>query len=126
MKARQTIAAVLVLLGGLAALAAPVEVAPAQGTPTIERGRAVYAYWCATCHAPGPGQPGTASLAIRYGGSRPAVLEEREDLTPEAIKLFVRRGVLSMPPFRKTEITDAELDDLAAYLSSRTSTRQAR
>lgn len=123
MKARQNVFALSAptLLGALAALALLVEVAPAQGTrePERERGRAVYDYWCATCHAAGPGHPGTASLAIKYDGSRPAVLEDREDLTPEVIRLFVRRGVLSMPPFRKTEITDAELDDLTVYLSRR-------
>jgi hypothetical protein len=38
------------------------------------------------------------------------------DLTSAALKLFVRPGVFSMPPFRPTEITDAEIDDIAAYL----------
>jgi hypothetical protein len=29
---------------------------------------------------------------------------------------MVRGGILMMAPFRKTEVTDAELDDIAAYL----------
>ena len=41
----------------------------------------------------------------------------RTDLTPQSIKFFVRKGVSVMAPFRKTEITDADLDALAAYLS---------
>jgi mono/diheme cytochrome c family protein len=82
-----------------------------------QRGAAVFDHWCAPCHAPGPGHPGTQSLEIKYSGSLPAVLEEREDLTPPVVKTFVRQGILSMAPFRKTEITDAELEDLAAYLS---------
>ena len=80
-------------------------------------GQAVYEKWCSPCHAPGPGHPGTQSLQLKYSDSLPAVLEDRTDLTPEVVKTFVRQGVLMMAPFRKTEITDAELDDLAAYLA---------
>jgi mono/diheme cytochrome c family protein len=36
---------------------------------------------------------------------------------PELTRAFVRNGVSVMPPFRKTEITDAELAALAAYLA---------
>jgi mono/diheme cytochrome c family protein len=89
----------------------------AQGSPDHARGRAVFAHWCAPCHAPGPGHPGTQSLQLKYNGELPAVLEEREDLTPDAVELFVRQGVMSMAGFRKTEITDADLDALAAYVS---------
>lgn len=82
-----------------------------------QRGMAVYDHWCAPCHAPGPGHPGTQSLEIKYRGELPSVLTEREDLTPATVKTFVRQGILLMAPFRKTEITDSELDDLAAYLA---------
>jgi len=81
-------------------------------------GEAVYQHWCAPCHAPGAGHPGTQSLQVKYGGKTPAVLLERTDLSPQAVATFVRTGVLSMPPFRKTEVTDAELAALAAYVSS--------
>jgi (+)-pinoresinol hydroxylase len=90
--------------------------AAAQGGAEA-RGMAVYDHWCAPCHAPGPGHPGTQSLEIKYRGELPAVLTEREDLTPETVKTFVRNGILLMAPFRKTEITDSELDDLASYLA---------
>jgi hypothetical protein len=30
--------------------------------------------------------------------------------------VFVRQGVSFMPTFRKTELTDAELDDVVAFL----------
>jgi len=33
------------------------------------------------------------------------------------VKYFVRHGISVMPQFRKTEISDAELDALAAFLS---------
>jgi mono/diheme cytochrome c family protein len=81
----------------------------------IDRGHDVYAKWCWPCHGAGIGKPGTESLAAR--GQKPAVLEERTDLAPAVIKQFVRHGVLFMPVFRKTEISDAELDAIAAYLT---------
>lgn len=116
---RRAFASPAALLGGLAALAVLPPVASAQdGAPDVKGGEAVYEHWCAPCHAPGPGHPGTQSLEIKYEGDLPAVLLEREDLTADAIKAFVREGVLSMPPFRKTEITDAELEELAAYMTN--------
>jgi mono/diheme cytochrome c family protein len=93
-----------------------IEVAEAQ-TAAADRGKVVYEHWCTPCHAPGPGHPGTQSLEIKYRGELPAVLEDREDLTPEFIRTMVRDGILMMAPFRKTEVTDAELDDIAAYLA---------
>jgi len=81
----------------------------------IERGHKVYDKWCFPCHGTGSGKPGTDSLAAR--GQKPAVLEERTDLTAPMIKTFVRHGVLFMPMFRKTEISDADLDAIAAYLT---------
>jgi (+)-pinoresinol hydroxylase len=81
----------------------------------IDRGHKVYDKWCFPCHGTGVGKPGTDSLAAR--GQKPAVLEERTDLTAPAIKQFVRHGVLFMPMFRKTEVSDAELDAICAYLT---------
>jgi mono/diheme cytochrome c family protein len=81
-------------------------------------GKAVYEHWCAPCHAPGPGHPGTQSLQFKYQGKLPPVLLERTDLTPQAVSVFVRQGVLLMAPFRKTEITDAQLAALAAYVTA--------
>lgn len=80
-------------------------------------GKKVFERWCAACHGDGPRYPGTASLAVKYGKDLPAALEKRTDLTPETVAMFVRHGVSVMPPFRKTEITDADLAALGAYLS---------
>jgi len=97
---------------------------PPDRTAEIDRGRRVYEYWCATCHGAGLGLPGfgalpgTQQLALKYRGTDiPAVLDERTDLVPELVKVVVRQGVSFMPQFRKTEIDDAELDALAAYLT---------
>jgi mono/diheme cytochrome c family protein len=89
----------------------------AEPAPAKPSGEAVYTHWCAPCHAPGPGHPGTESLQLKYGGRTPAVLVERTDLTPQVVSTFVRQGVLLMAPFRKTEVTDAELAALAAYVA---------
>ena len=97
--------------GVLTTLASAQEAAP--------DGEAVYEHWCAPCHAAGPGHPGTQGLQIKYRDTDTnPVLVDRTDLTAEVVKVFVRQGVLSMAPFRKTEITDAELDALAAFLSN--------
>ena len=80
-------------------------------------GRKVYEYWCAACHGRGAGHPGTQSLEVKYRGKVPAALEDRTDLSPPVTASFVRHGFALMPPFRKTEISDAELRDLAAYLA---------
>jgi (+)-pinoresinol hydroxylase len=94
-----------------------VGVAAAQEGAATERGKDVFDYWCAACHGSGPGKPGTSALQALYNGQKPALLEERVDLTPELTKSFVRAGVSIMPFFRKTEISDADLDALAAYLA---------
>jgi mono/diheme cytochrome c family protein len=85
-------------------------------------GKRVYATWCVNCHGPGPGRygrglTGTEALEAKYEGKVPAVLDERTDLTPTFVSYLVRNGVSMMPFFRKTEITDAELAALSAYLS---------
>ena len=88
-----------------------------SGVAHAADGKQVYEKWCAPCHAPGPDHPGTQALQALYKGSKPDALIERTDLTPPIVKQFVRKGVSVMPFFRKTEITDAELDALAAFLS---------
>lgn len=94
-------------------LTAPAFAAPDEAQ--IDKGHKVYDKWCFPCHGTGLGKPGTDSLAAR--GQKPAVLEERTDLTPALIKTVVRHGVLFMPTFRKTEVSDADLDAIVAYLT---------
>lgn len=88
----------------------------------LERGKQQFDYWCNTCHLPearegGRFLPGTASLQVKYKGSLPAALEERTDLVPEFTKLVIRHGSEGMPFFRKTEVSDKQMEDIAAYLS---------
>jgi (+)-pinoresinol hydroxylase len=88
-----------------------------QEPADVAHGKAVFEHWCQPCHGDGPGKPGTAALQALYKGQKPALLEERTDLAPAVTKTFVRTGVSVMPFFRKTEISDADLEALAAYLA---------
>jgi len=109
---RLTLLLVAMLLPGSSVLA--------QDAPALAHGKAVYDLWCAPCHAPGPRKhPGTAALQVLYKDEKPAVLEERLDLTPELVSFYVRNGVSIMPFFRKTEISDKDLEVLGAYLARR-------
>jgi mono/diheme cytochrome c family protein len=72
---------------------------------------------CAVCHGAGPAHPGTRALAYKYRGKEPGPLVERTDLAPDFIKYSVRHGVSVMPMFRKTELSDADLDAIVAYLT---------
>ena len=76
----------------------------------------VFAKWCAPCHANTPTAPGTMALHAKYHDALPAALEQRSDLTPELIRYVVRNGDTVMPIFRKTEVSDAQLDALIGYL----------
>jgi (+)-pinoresinol hydroxylase len=84
-----------------------------------ERGHAVFQRWCEPCHGRTPYLPATAALTVKYKGKIAGALEDRTDLTSAAVKTFVRQGAFSMPPFRKTEVSDADLDALAAYLTGK-------
>ena len=90
---------------------------PISRNELLERGEAVYEYWCNTCHGSEMLKPGTAALAIKYRGELPAALTERTDMVPEFVELMVREGISMMPFFRPTEISDADLEAVTAYLT---------
>jgi mono/diheme cytochrome c family protein len=107
------------------ATAAPKAKAPPAPDPAlVERGKLVFTRNCAPCHGRGPGDdgspmlPGTAKLEARYKGATPSALELRSDLNGDALRLFVRNGIGPMPMFRKTEVSDGDIDAVAAYLKS--------
>jgi (+)-pinoresinol hydroxylase len=111
--------------------------ASAADVAALERGHQVYDKWCSGCHAPNPPQratatnrgelaagvfAGTYALEQRYKGAEPAALEQRTDLVSTYVEHVVRTGVGIMPRTRKTEISDNDLDDLAAYLTRNNAT----
>jgi (+)-pinoresinol hydroxylase len=95
----------------------------AQGQP---RGYVQYQDYCAACHGEGRDKPGTLALGAKYKGAEPAMLEKRTDLTPQLIRLYVRNGITIMPFFRKTEVSDADLDAIVAYLTRNNKPQQSR
>ena len=109
-RAAAALAWIITVFGSVAAPAQQPTMAARAPNPTFEK-------WCSHCHRSGIYMAGTLGLQRKYNGSRPALLEERDDLTVASVKAFVRHGSNSMPPFRKTEISDAELDALARYLA---------
>jgi (+)-pinoresinol hydroxylase len=63
---------------------------------------------------PDPGWGSPVGNSLDHG----ALLEERTDLTPEAVAAFVRHGGGGfMPAFRPTEVSDEDLKALGAYLA---------
>jgi len=96
------------------ALLLPVAAAFAQDQSPAEHGREVYQKWCTPCHGTGLGKAGTEAAAAH--GIKPAVLEQRTNLTPKMIETTVRSGVSFMPRFRKTEISNADLAAIVSYL----------
>ncbi len=81
----------------------------------IAAGKALFDRWCAECHAPGHGHPGTQQLE-RLRGAKLAQLESRNDLNAMLIRYVARRGQNTMPAYRPSEITDTGLDQIARYL----------
>jgi mono/diheme cytochrome c family protein len=96
----------------------------AQAQDLAERGHVQFQKWCAPCHAAltenQPRLAGTSALEKKYAGQKPATLEDRTDLPADQVKYFIRNGVNAMPPFRKTEIGDADADAIAAYIARNT------
>ncbi|MEN7538300.1 c-type cytochrome [Aurantiacibacter flavus] len=117
-------ALIAIAIAPLGALMLTAAAAPADIVRPDMPGRQVFERQCAPCHGTGPGAdgapmlPGTAALAAKYDGAKPGALELRSDLPAPVLRLFVRRGVSEMPPFRKSEITDAQIDEVAAYLAA--------
>ena len=63
-----------------------------------------------------------ARAAVRYDDVARTLVhalkyQDRTDLAPDLVKAAVRTGISVMPFFRKTEVSDADLDALAAYLA---------
>ncbi len=109
-------------------LVSSIGVAEAQElSPAEASGKVVFDKWCEPCHGRVAGGvfgglgtnalPGTSALMVKYKGDLPPVLEDRIDLQPIYISTVVRGGLYGMPISRKTEISDADLQNIIAYLN---------
>ena len=80
-------------------------------TPAVDQqkdaGKAVFARVCESCHGP-----------AGAGGQGPALVPFEKDL-PELIAI-VRQGVGLMPAIPRSELSDAEIEQVHAYLKSLT------
>ncbi len=99
----------------LAASAQDTTTRPETAPATSRTGPEIFAETCVFCHdARGWG---TRSLARRTPPGQ-AELLKREFLPPVLVRHAVRRGIGSMPQFTPTEISDEELEVLAAWLDA--------
>ena len=108
--------AVFGLLTGFIGLAfCAIGPARAADAPNLARGRQVFETRCVFCHGEGLGHPAWQLLALKKGKDKAEILG-RSDLTPAYIEHVVRNGFIEMPPFRASEISNRDLDALAAYV----------
>ena len=102
----------------------PLLLSAAEPVADAAAGKQVFQLRCAPCHGAGrggdPGRemlPGTDALRIKYKGALPALLEQRSDLPEAVLRVYLRHGSWSMPAFRKTELSDVDIANIAAYLA---------
>jgi len=85
--------------------------------PTSDGG-ALFSNHCGACHlAAGMGTNLLTARQVAAGNKQPVgLLADRKDLTADYVKAVVRNGKGAMPRQTRVDITDAELDKVAAYL----------
>jgi len=83
---------------------------------SLTEGKDIYTYWCAACHA--MGKPGSVAVMMLREEQMPKDLADSDYLDADYVSYLVRNGQSAMPHFRKTQISDAQLDALAAYLAA--------
>jgi cytochrome c5 len=95
------------------------EAPPGDRTKPGRDGRALYSNLCGACHLVG-GFGANVLAGQMQAAKRPmdqALLENRADMTVDYVKTVVRQGKGAMPPLSRVEVTDAELQSIATYLS---------
>lgn len=79
-----------------------------------QRGKQLFDATCVYCH--NPRGFATERLRTRLSEDR-VVLSERIDLDPAFIRTIVRNGLASMPAYTPTDLSEAQIADVAAYLT---------
>ena len=105
-------ATVLAALPLAAAFAADKKPAPNPAAPALD-GKALFHEKCGMCH--GPTGMGTGLLDRRV---KPALLEERKDLTADYVITAARVGIGNMPQIPRGEASDPQLAAIAKYLAA--------
>ena len=83
-------------------------------TAEQQQGKTLFESTCVYCH--NPRGWATERLKSRNGEDR-AVLSDRVDLDPAYIRTVVRNGLVSMPAYTPTDLSEAEIKAVAAYLT---------
>ena len=90
---------------------------PVHAQDADNLGKETYDLWCGICHDAGEGFAGTQMLALTRAEGL-SVMKDNDTLVGPYIELVVRKGLGMMPVFRKTEITDEQLEALIEYIGS--------
>lgn len=101
-----------------AAAAAPKGISPIVtatfGASSTDDGERLFGQECGFCHV--GKSTGTMMLERRVGKGQ-GELVDRIDLDADYVKTVVRNGLMNMPPLSRIEVTDEELDKIAAWLT---------
>jgi mono/diheme cytochrome c family protein len=81
-------------------------------------GEVLFTNRCGTCHLAGGMGTNLLTKQRMMAGEPPetGMLANRTDLTADYVKTVVRQGKMAMPRLTHVDVTDAELDSIAAYL----------
>jgi len=82
-------------------------------------GKAVFEHSCGYCHFPGGMGSNllTKQMMMMKRPPSDGILSNRRDLTADYVKAVVRGGKGAMPAQTRVDLTDAELNAVAAYLA---------
>ncbi len=82
-------------------------------------GEALFSNRCGACHLTGGMGTNLITKQMIAAGRPPAdaLLANRTDLNPDYIRSVVRNGKMAMPRQTRVDVTDAELDAIAAWLT---------
>ena len=82
-------------------------------------GAELFSNHCGYCHLAGGMGTNLLTKQRMMAGQPPetGLLVNRTDLTADYVKSVVRMGKVAMPRLTKVDVTDAELDAIATYLS---------
>lgn len=95
--------------------------APTGNRLTASDGKLAFEVHCGYCHLTGGMGTNLLTKQRMALGETPdkGLLVNRTDLTADYVKTVVRQGKNAMPPQTKVDITDSELDAVAAYLGKK-------